>query len=415
MHDAFMAFLMDEGSYRTARSSAEANGYSPASVQQGGLDLLADVLESNAPPKILLLDLDGQGDVLSAAARTIELCGPDCHILFTASQNDVGLYRQFMHLGAADYLVKPLTEELLTQALRAPARKSHDAAVTEKAQRNSKIIPVIGTRGGVGATMLTVNLAWTLAHTLKQHVGLLDLDMQFGTSALALDKEPGRGMRAALEHPERLDGLLIASSMVQESDNLSILCAEEALETPVHVDGEATLSLIKPVKGDFDILLVDMPRHLLSSQKRLLAEAHSIVIVLDFSLSSLRDARRIRQYLKTLRPDLMPVMVANRMGEGGTTTIEEPVFEKNLEARMDVHLPEDAKTTRQAASLGKALAAVAPESHLAKNIAHLARLLAGMETAGKKEKESGGLGGMFKGLMGGGKSESPPSKPKTGK
>lgn len=406
MHEELMGFVLDEASYRTARSVAEARGLPSAVIQQGGLDLLADMLENYAPPRIVLLDLDAEKDVQGAAQRAIGLCGPDCRIIFIGKHNDVSLYRQFIQMGAADYLVKPLGEETLLNAIIAAAKPKAAEISIEKELRGCRIVPVIGTRGGVGVTTLVVNLAWILAHQLNLHACVLDLDMQFGTSALALDREPGRGMRAALENPERLDGLLIASSMVQVNDKLSILCAEENLDQPFSFEGEATLGLMKPVRTDFDYMLVDLPRHLLSTQKRLMNDADNIILVADLTLPSLRDARRIKAFLKNLRPDILPLLVVNHVGESPYATLDQATFEKNMEAKIDILLPEDIKTAKQAANLGKAFAAVAPDAPLTKAMLGLARTLTGqkeVKKAGKPEGKS-----LFKGLLG-----SKPAKPVT--
>ncbi len=404
MHEEFMGFVSDESSYRIAKSVAEARGWPSAVVQQGGLDMLADMLENYAPPKILLLDLDAEKDILPAATRAIGLCGPDSQIIFLAKHNDISLYRQFIQLGASDYLVKPLTEEALLQAIMNTSKPKKVEEDANKETRGCKIIPVIGTRGGVGVTTIAVNLAWILSQKLNQHVGLVDLDMQFGSSALALDREPGRGMRAALENPERLDGLLIASSMVQHSDKFSILCAEDTLEQPFHFDGDATLGLLKPIRGDFDIMLVDLPRHHLSSQKTLLNEAQAVLIVADLTLASLRDARRIKLYLKNLRPDLLPMLIVNHAGDSPYSTIDQATFEKNLEAKIDVLLPEDIKTAKQAANLGKPFASIASDAPVTKALMALARLLSGQKEPKKQEAK----GSLLKGLLGG-----KPTKPTT--
>ncbi|MBY0428424.1 MAG: AAA family ATPase [Alphaproteobacteria bacterium] len=397
MHEEFMGFVSDETSYRMVRNVAEARGWPAAVVQQGGLDMLADMLENYAPPKILLLDLDAEKDVLPSATRAIGLCGPDSQIIFLAKHNDVSLYRQFIQLGASDYLVKPISEESLLQAIiNASKPKKTEEADANKEERGCKIIPVIGTRGGVGVTTVAVNLSWILSNKLNQQVGLLDLDMQFGSTALALDREPGRGMRAALENPERLDGLLIASSMVQHSDKFSILCAEDTLEQHFHFDGDATLGLLKPIRSDFDYMLVDLPRHHISSQKTLLNEAHAILIVADLTLASLRDARRIKLYLKNLRPDLLPMLIVNHVGDSPYSTIDQPTFEKNLEAKIDVILNEDIKTAKQSANLGKPFASVAPDAPITKSLIALARTLSGQKEVKKQDVK----GSLFKGLLG---------------
>lgn len=404
MHEEFMAFVTDEGSYRMVRAAAATRGYPHAVVQQGGLELLGDMLENDAPPRILLLDLENEGDYLIAAQRAISLAGPDCSIIFIGGRNDVTLYRSLIRMNAADYLVKPLSEDTLVQALlnavQAPSKE-------EKKQeaRGGKIIPVIGTRGGVGATMLTVNMGWYMAHKLKLYTCLLDLDLQFGTAALALDKEPGLGMHAALENPERLDGLLIASSMAQESERLSLLCAEENVDKQILFDGGAALSLLRPVAPDFDIVLVDMPRLLLNAQRRLLDEMAGVVIVCDLSLPSLRDARRIRAYLKTVKPDVLPLIIANRSDDVTANAVDQPTFEKGLEAKIDLILPDDPKSARQAGVLGKSIVEIAADTGLGKSLAAAARLTAGMKDD-VTDKKAAHEKSFFRNLMKGGEKAS---------
>jgi pilus assembly protein CpaE len=65
---------------------------------------------------------------------------------------------------------------------------------------------VIGTRGGVGASTIATSLAWLFSADDKMPTALLDLDVHFGTGALALDLEPGRGLTDAIENPAASTG-----------------------------------------------------------------------------------------------------------------------------------------------------------------------------------------------------------------
>ena len=85
---------------------------------------------------------------------------------------------------------------------------------------------VVGTRGGVGASMLATSLAWLFSADHKRPTALLDLDVHFGTGALSLDLEPGRGLTDAIENPSRIDGLFIERAMIRANDNLALLSAE---------------------------------------------------------------------------------------------------------------------------------------------------------------------------------------------
>ena len=100
---------------------------------------------------------------------------------------------------------------------------------------------VIGVRGGAGATTVATSLAWLMGEKLRRSTALLDLDVHFGTGALSLDLEPGRGLTDAIENPSRIDGLFIERAMVKASEKLAVLSAEAPINQPMLTDGSAIL------------------------------------------------------------------------------------------------------------------------------------------------------------------------------
>src|SRR3546814_20570616 len=82
-------------------------------------------------------------------------------------------------------------------------------------ERPHVVAAVIGVRGGVGASTIASSVAWLMGDTVGRTTALLDLDVHFGTGALSLDLEPGRGLTDAIENPSRIDGLFIERAMVQ--------------------------------------------------------------------------------------------------------------------------------------------------------------------------------------------------------
>ncbi len=98
---------------------------------------------------------------------------------------------------------------------------------------------VVGTRGGVGASTIATSLAWLFSTEHRRSTALLDLDVHFGTGALSLDLEPGRGLTDAIENPSRIDGLFIERAMIRANDNLAIMSAEAPINSPLMTDGTA--------------------------------------------------------------------------------------------------------------------------------------------------------------------------------
>jgi pilus assembly protein CpaE len=383
MHGEFMGFVLDDESLASLRGWAERQGFPPATAQQSGPDLFAQMLQSASPPKMAIIDIDGQNDPAALVTRLVSLCGGECRLVVVGSANDVSLYRRVLSAGAVDYLVKPLTSETLNQALTAALRNT---GAPKQNKKESRIVAFIGARGGVGASTIALNVGWLMAHQLNLGVALLDLDLQFGTSSLALDLEPGRGLRDIVGSPQRVDGLMIASSITSESDNFSVLGAEETVDEVVSIDGGAITALLKEMKSNFETVIVDLPRHLIPTQKRLLTSAQEIVIVSDLTLAGIRDTLRIKNAITTLGCEARVTIVASRTDASGKGHIDSAIFEKGIQGKIDAVIADDAGAFAIAANSGKALAAAAPRSALIKHLRDLAVRLAKIEESGVAPK-----------------------------
>lgn len=403
MHGEFMAFITDEQSIATLRGWAERQGFPAATVQLGGPDMYAQMLETAAPPKMAIVDIDGQVDPVAMATRLASLCGPESKLVMIGTANDVSLYRRMLNAGVVDYIVKPLSPDTLNQALAAALRGNTPGKANTK---EAQIIVMIGTRGGAGASTTAVNTGWLLAHELNLNCALLDLDLQFGTSALSLDLEPGRGLRDIVNSPHRVDGLMIASSIVPESDQFSVLGAEEAVDEFVAMDGGAITALLKEMRGNFDFIIVDLPRHLLAAQKRLLTAAHDIVLVTELSLAGIRDTLRIKTALTSLGCPGKLHVIASRVGPTRSGQVDIGAFEKGAQLKIDLTIPEDQKSVTTAANSGKALGAVAKQAPITKALLDLAKKLSSKpEEEGKKADEP-----IWKKLLSGNKPKKKPAK-----
>ena len=106
-----------------------------------------------------------------------ELCEPGVTVIAIGDRNDIGLYRDLVQAGVNEYIVKPVTAQLLAKALlAAPASAGREPII----RKLGKVVAAIGARGGVGTTTLAINLAWHLANRQNRRVLLLDLDLQNG-------------------------------------------------------------------------------------------------------------------------------------------------------------------------------------------------------------------------------------------
>ncbi len=352
--DAFAAFVCDEATIDVVRNTASELGMPHEKCHKGGLRNAVQTLSVSASPSILLVDLSECGDPLSDINALAEVCEPGTVVLAVGQVNDVRLYRDLVASGIQDYLIKPLTEEMLRDALiqaqttfSAP-RSSSDS----KAARDHVMTAVVGTRGGVGASTIATSLAWMFSTEHKLPTALLDLDVHFGTGALTMDLEPGRGLTDAIDNPSRIDGLFIERAMVRANDHLAVLSAEAPIHTPLMTDGSAFVQLEDEFRQAFDMTVVDLPRNMLINFPHILNGADVFVLATELTLASARDAIRILSWVSSHAEHMRPIIVANRVAQG-TGEISRADFEASIERKIDYVIPADVKAAVHAAKLGQ--------------------------------------------------------------
>jgi pilus assembly protein CpaE len=354
--DQFAAFLCDEASLEVVRVLSVEMGWMPEKCHKGGLRSAVQTLSIAASPNILLVDLSESGDPLSDINALAEVCEPGTIVVAVGQVNDVRLYRDLIASGIHDYLLKPLSvaqvRDTLAQAQAVfAAPRVHDAA----AGKAHVSTAVIGTRGGVGASTLATSLAWLFSTDHKLPTALLDLDIHFGTGALCLDLEPGRGLTDAIENPSRIDGLFIERAMIRANDNLAILSAEAPINMPLMTDGSAFVQLAEEFRAAFEMTVIDMPRNMLINFPQLVSDLSVVVLVTEMTLASARDSIRMLSWLKSNAAQTRVIIVANKV-QPALAEISRADFEASIEARIDLLVPYDLKAASLAAKLGQTFA-----------------------------------------------------------
>jgi pilus assembly protein CpaE len=354
--DPFAAFICDEASLDVLRPIVIEMGWQPEKCNKGGLRNAVQSLSITASPNVLLIDLSESGDPLNDINSLAEVCEPGTIVVAIGQVNDVRLYRDLIASGIHDYLLKPLSPTQLRDSLAQAqtvfaAPKHHDTGGVKK----HISMAVIGTRGGTGASTVATSLAWLFSMESKLPTSLLDLDIHFGTGALTLDLESGRGLTDAIENPSRIDGLFIERAMIRANDNLAILSAEAPISAPLMTDGSAFMQLEEEFRQAFDMTVIDLPRNMVINFPQLLNDVNVVVLVTELTLASARDAIRLLSWMKANAPHAQVIVVANKV-QPGTGEISKADFEASIERKINFSVPFDIKAAANAAKLGQTFA-----------------------------------------------------------
>lgn len=388
--EPFAAFVCDEDTLEMLHPVVEEMGWSIDKCHKGGLRNAVQTLSISASPNILLVDLSESGDPLNDINSLAEVCEPGTVVIAMGQVNDVRLYRDLIVSGLQDYLLKPFSPEQLRDVLahaqavlNAP---KHDVPQIEKPHVSTA---VIGTRGGVGASTIATSMAWLLSEEKERLTAMLDLDVHFGTGALSLDLEPGRGLTDAIDNPSRIDGLFIERAMIKANDNLSLLSAEAPIQSPMMTDGTAFFQLQEEFRAAFDCTMIDLPRDMLINYPHILGDVNATVIVTELTLASARDCIRLLSWLKSHAAQSKVYVVANKV-HTNSLEIGRQDFESSIERKIDIMIPYDPKATSQAAKLGQALVESAKSSKASARIADLTNLVLGSVDGGADDDGAGG-------------------------
>jgi pilus assembly protein CpaE len=261
-------------------------------IMRGGIAKAIEYLSEQRSPHLLIVDISGIDLPLSQIHALADVCEPGTNVVAIGDHNDVGLYRDLVDAGVSNYIVKPLTRELLTRALT-PKTNSGEMGRAAGSVKLGKMVSFIGARGGVGTTTLACNLAWHLANRQSRRVALVDLDLQNGDCSLLFNITTTPGVRDALANPLRLDPLLLDRIMTQHGERLFVLSSEEPLHENVQITATAIDTLFSVLRSQFHYIVVDVPRIPVPAFRRALEIADRRIIVVDQTMRAMRDAVRL--------------------------------------------------------------------------------------------------------------------------
>jgi pilus assembly protein CpaE len=309
-----MAFVASGESEAAFQASLSQLSFPDATVKSGGIAKAIQHLGVERSPENIIVDISDTDMPASRVHDLAEVCEPGVTVIAIGDRNDIGLYRDLVRAGVSEYIVKPATPQLLAKALSPQPAVAEGNPINRKL---GKMVACVGARGGVGTTTLAINLAWYLADRQKRRVLLLDLDLQNGDCALALNVSPTPGLSEALANPLRIDSVFLERAMAAHSERLFVLSAEEPLRTDVHFPADGVETLIGVLRTQFHYIIVDVPRLPGGPYRRSLDMADIRIIVADQTLRSVRDTVRLQATLGEVNAAHRSLLVVNRSGEGG--------------------------------------------------------------------------------------------------
>src|SRR3984957_20019984 len=214
-------------------------------IQMGGLIAAIEAYQNSPTPNVIILESENRSeDILGGLDQLAPVCDAGTRVIIIGRMNDVALYRELVRRGISDYLISPVD---VLQIVRAVC----GLFSAPDAKPVGRIIAVVGAKGGVGASTIAHNIAFSIARDLLLDSVVTDLDLAFGTAGLDFNQDPAQGIAEAVFSPDRIDTAF--------TDRLNLLAAPATLDRVYDFGADAFDAIFDSLRTTVPCVVLDVP------------------------------------------------------------------------------------------------------------------------------------------------------------
>lgn len=358
------------------RHAAEAEGYevTQALLRRSGQSLAS--LLDNMDGSLLVVDsADTEpGDDL-ATLEVLTRTHPSLAVIMLSPGGDASLLIAAMRAGVREVLQSPLKTGELAAALRNTAKRQQ--AVLSQAGRG-RVIAFAAVKPGSGGTVLATNLAYLLATEHQKKTVLIDLDFVLAEASYFMSDSHGKtNLSEVAQQIERLDGKLLAASMVNVAPNLFLLAAPDGPEEAFGITAQQLGRILEVAREQYDFVVVDLVRTPdVAVSMKAVDMADLIFVVLEATVPHLRDLRRSLRIFRSLDcPDSKLRLIVNRYNK--QVAIDLAQIEKTVGLKVSYTIPNSFSEVSESLNTGVLLAKAHPKNPVVRGLRDIADGLVG--------------------------------------
>ncbi|PUB16319.1 AAA family ATPase [Yoonia sediminilitoris] len=307
-------------------------------------------------------------------------------VILIAEDVSPSALHQLLREGGDEFVPYPLPENELANAIErvltaeepeVPATGENKFKAT--GDRSGVVIPVHGLAGGVGATMLAVNLAWELANVEKEDppkVCLIDLDFQFGSASTYLDLPRREAVLEMLTDTEAMDKDAFMQALLTYGDKLHVLTSPMDMIPLDMITPEDIGRVMEMARVNFDYVIVDMPSTMVEWSQTVLEMSHVYFAMIELDMRSAQNTLRLKRALQSEDLPFEKLRFVLNRAPGftdlnGKSRVKR--LSESLGISIEVLLPDGGKPVAQSADHGAPMAEQIPKNPLRKEITKLAK------------------------------------------
>lgn len=343
------------------------------------------------PVDVVLVNLDPNPEGTLPLIADIITHHQNLTCFAVSASTDGPLILKTMRMGVKEFFPRPIDKAALTEAVEKVSLGRSSS------KPNGKLITVVGTAGGVGATTLATNLGAELAALAKGPVTVVDLDYRFGQVATLLDVTPTHTLSDLCGSPEALETSIISKALMKHATGVQVLARPTQFAEADLITGPSCMGVISNLLDMNDYVVADGPTRFDIGATSVLALSDVNILVMQLLVPCVRSAMRIIEHMKHNGYNLdRTKVVCNRVGREVGHLSPENVAE-TLGLEVFATIPEDGQTINAAVNLGEPLISYGPKSKARTAIQQIAERLQRpeAETDDKDAKKKGLIGRIF--------------------
>ena len=347
-----------------------------------GVELAAKLL-----PDVVLMDINMPEMDGIAASEAISAQSPNVQVVMMSVQGEADYLRRSMLAGAREFLIKPFSgEELVTSIHRvnqfAAARRvvalpppiTPTIAAPPPPPRGSKIIAILGSKGGSGASTVAVNLAVALREETKARVALVDANLEFGDIGVLLNLPNNRTIADLASGTAEIDEEVLDGTMAGHSSAIKVLLAPSRPELAELVKPEHLKRILELLDKSYEFIIIDLWKSFQETTIFFLDHADLILLISTADIPAIKNTKLFFELTEQLGyPANKTIFILNK--NDGRTGISTKDIEASIKHPISLLLPKDERSTAIAINRGTPFVTLQRNLPLSQAIYNLARLI----------------------------------------
>jgi pilus assembly protein CpaE len=327
-------------------------------------------------PELVLMDINMPKMDGIEATRKFSQQHPHIGVILISINDEIQNFRRAMLAGAKEYLVKPLSPEEISTAVRQVAELSRQKVAQGKSAEpdrpqpppnDNKLITIFGTKGGVGKSVICTNLAVSAA---QQHakVAMIDLDVQFGDLSIMVNVNPRKTIAEMTQEGEKPSREML-ESYLYERYGVQLLSAPNKPELAEMVVPRRVQEIFDICRQEYTYTFVDTPSFIDELSLTALEQSDLILLIITLDLPTIKNVKKGIDILKSLQLLNRARLILNR--SSGIAGIEPHDIERVLDMKIKGEIPSDGKLVVSSLNQGIPFVRMNPKAPISKGIQSL--------------------------------------------